>query len=283
MDLDDLSTDFAAAFAAGQASSPAVVQTIEGVPVLITREGTGAHKVTSYERWLPRPMRRAGTVTCHRLPSLLAYLRAYGGPSTLITIDGDKLVIAAVLDYHEHGPEGAPAWGEHRVTFQARLTPEWETWRKASGQRMTQAQFAAFLEDNLPDIASPDGAVIYEMARTIEAAKSAKFASAVRLQNGQTQLAYEETIQARAGEKGALAIVDEFVLGLAPFDGAARYELRARFRYRINDEGGLALWVDLLRPHKVIEAAFDDLVTQVTAAFPDWLIVHGARANGHAQ
>ena len=86
-----------------------------------------------------------------------------------------------------------------------------------------------------------------DMATTIQAKTDINFSSAKRLQNGQVQLQYTETIDARAGANGALEIPKEFTLGLRIFKNGGGYRLKARLKYRLN-AGTLKFWYELDRP-----------------------------------
>jgi uncharacterized protein YfdQ (DUF2303 family) len=134
-------------------------------------------------------------------------------------------------------------------------------WVTANGKRVDQVAFAAFLEDNLPDIAQPPGAQLLELARSLEVKRNVNFASSVRLDNGQTQLTYEEDVKGTAA-KGTIEIPERFILGLAPFEGCAKYRLEARLRYRMA-EGKLAMWFDLFRPEEVLRDAFNAVRKQI--------------------
>lgn len=276
----DQTTDFGAAFAAGRAAAPAQVIEIAGVPHLVWRGPNGGQGVTSYAELLDRPQRVTARPVFFDVASFVQYVARFRDPDTTIFVDRATATLTAVLDYHQETEDNlsiavnGARWGSHVATFKARPTPEWMTWTTASGKRKSQLEFAEFLEDNLADIASPPGAEIYEIARSLEAAKSASFLSGIRLTDGQSQLRYEETITAKAGEKGHLEIPERFLLGLAPFEGAERFEVVARFRYRITD-GKLQLWFDLLRPHKVVEAAFDAVVATAAQGLEGTLLVHG--------
>lgn len=268
----DQTTDFGAAFAAGQAAAPAQVIEIAGVPHLVCHDD---HTVTACAELLERPARVKARPSFFDVASFVQYVTRYRDGDTAIFVDRATATLTAVLDYHEATVlSNGARWTSHVATFKARSTPEWMTWTTASGKRKSQLEFAEFLEDNLADIASPPGAEIYEIARSLEAAKSASFLSGVRLTDGQSQLRYEETITAKAGERGHLEIPERFTLGLAPFEGAERFEVVARFRYRITD-GKLQLWFDLLRPHKVLEAAFDAVVATAAQGLEGTLLVHG--------
>ena len=100
------------------------------------------------------------------------------------------------------------------------------------------------------------------MATTIQATSGINFSSAKRLQDGQTQLTYNENIEARAGANGALAIPKEFTLGLRIFKNGGGYRLKARLKYRLGG-GQIKFWYELERPEAAVEDAFKGYVEQL--------------------
>lgn len=174
----------------------------------------------------------------------------------------DRGTIVAVFNGHTASADGAAGWGDHRATLTLQNTSEWIAWNRASGQMLDQEQFAEFLEDHIGDVREPDGAELLEVATSIQASIGATMKSAIRLDSGQVQVAYEETIEARAGKAGALTIPTRVVLALTPFEGGEPYKVEARFRYRLAN-GSLKLGVVLDRPSDVLKAAFDDVIKAV--------------------
>ena len=186
----------------------------------------------------------------------------------------------AVIDYHE--PNGSAHWGTHRVVLACSPTPDWDAWAKNSAQAKTQVEFARWIEDHIPNIASPAGNDLLLMATTLEAKKDVQFKASTRLQNGEHQFRYEETITGTAGsQSGSIQIPNEFVLGLEPFQGVGLKRVDARFRYRIN-QGELKLWFELVRAQDVLEAAFAEVVAQIREGLSDTLVVAGAAPTGQA-
>ena len=120
---------------------------------------------------------------------------------------------------------------------------------------MTQSEFAEWIEDNMADIQDPGAAQLLDVATTIQATTGINFSSAKRLQNGQVQLQYTETIEARAGATGALEIPREFTLGLRIFKNGGGYLLKARLKYRLHS-GGVKFHYELDRPERSVEDAF---------------------------
>jgi len=76
------------------------------------------------------------------------------------------------------------------------------------------------------------------------------------------------------GIKGNIEIPETMKLGIQIYEGGSAYELEARFRYRIR-EGKVAMWYDLVRPHKAQRAAVNDVFEQIQQQADAALIIHG--------
>ncbi|MDP1686855.1 DUF2303 family protein [Hydrogenophaga sp.] len=206
------------------------------------------------------PNRKRGNVKLKDLDSLLAYCAdQVASERAYIYADPDTRVICAIFN-DQRDPHTA-GWRDHRAEFRAEFTPEFDRWmsRNGHGKAMSQAEFAEFIEDNLADITEPAAQQLLEVASTIQAKTDIQFSSAKRLDNGQVQLGYTETIDARAGANGALEIPREFALGLRIFKNGGGYRLRARLKYRLVS-GGVKFWYELDRPERAVEDAFGGYV-----------------------
>jgi len=204
------------------------------------------------------PSRKRGTVCLKDLASMLAYCADQEATDTgYLYADPDTRTITAVFNDHRDRMEGG--WRDHRASYKAEFTPEFAKWLSKSSAQMTQTEFAEFIEDNFADITEPAAQHLLEMATTIQAKTDISFASAKRLQNGQVQLQYTETIDARAGANGALEIPKEFALGLRIFKNGEGYKLKARLKYRLHS-GTVKFWYELDRPERAVEDAFGGYV-----------------------
>lgn len=237
-------------------TAPRPAELANAVPYALVPESA---KLVSLEALLPVPTRTRQRVDLHDASSFGAYVNRFKAPGTTLYADESKTTVCAVLDHAPTAEE--QRWGGHTASLALRWTREWQTWWAMNGKRVGQLDFATFLEDNLPDIAEPVGAVVLDMARQLDIKKGVSFSSGVRLDNGQTQLCYTEDIQNTAA-KGTLALVDTFTLGLAPFEGAPLYKVMARLRYRLQDSK-LVLWFDLVRPHDVVRQAWRDVLAEI--------------------
>lgn len=236
-------------------------------PFVITPEGYELHDVEAH---LQAPTRKRGTVNVRDADSFIAIVNSEGASGTRLfrAVHPRPQFVAVINDHAESGP----GWGDYRIVYDCPLSPEWVTWQQKNKATMSQADFAQFIEDNLPDIVSPpgskmpDGARMLEVSRTLQAKKKVAFASGIRLSNGETQFAYEEKVDGTAGAKGQFMVPEAFVIGVPVFEGGPSYAVTARLRYRIADGGALAMWFDLERPHKIVEDAVAELNKAIEAA-----------------
>lgn len=250
---------------AQEAASPRTLEPGVAYGVLIPgSENNAAHyEVVDTERFLTAPSRKRGSVTFSTGASLEAYVNKHAiEGATEMFADVDNLRVVAVLNGHAKETTG---WGDHRATLQLRHTPEWKRWAAKDGQLVDQVQFAEHIEQGLAEIVEPPAAEMLELAQTFQANTKVVFRSSNLLNNGQRQLQYEETMDAKAGEKGNLVIPPSFTIGVAPFEGADPYRISARLRFRIR-EGHLTIGYSLDRPDVVLRTAFDDVLTSLESA-----------------
>ena len=243
---------------------------IGATPVVILPEGFSE---TSLEEFLPAPTRGKGTTTLRDQASFVAFVKGLMGEAT--TVYGRYTPPQFLAVFNDTTPEAGPGWADHRAQYDCPVSVEWATWKGSSGKRMSQADFAQFIEDNLPDIASPPAADMLEISRSLEAKKQVAFASGIRLSNGQNEITYTEEVTGTA-QKGKLSIPEVFEIGIAVLEGGVRYAVEARLRYRI-DGGKMQMWYELVRPHKILE----DAVSAVWGEIADALgapVLNGAPA-----
>lgn len=233
-------------------------QTVTGrEPFLVVPDG---YSTLSLDEFREKPARIKQAIKVFDVKSFTAYFTDYCADDSRVFVDKHTPRIRAVIDYHSLD---SAAWGDHTLEYQFRHTPEWLTWAGSNKKEFSQADFAAFIEDNLPDIIAPDPATMIEVSRTLEAKKNVTFGSAVRLANGEVQFAYSEEIRGTAGS-GTIEIPETFDLSIRPFEGSEPYRVTARFRYKLTQET-LKLRYELVRPHKILEDAINTVVTQIEA------------------
>jgi uncharacterized protein YfdQ (DUF2303 family) len=205
------------------------------------------------------PNRKIGTVVLCDVASLLTYCGDQAGQGHgYIYADIDARSLTAVFNDNKAGA----GWRDHRAVFKAELTPEAQRWIAKNGQPFGQTEFAEFIEDNFADLQGDDANTLLTVATTIQASSGINFSSAKRLQDGQTQLVYNESIDASAGPNGEFKIPKTFTLGLRLFKNGDGYKLTARLKYRLHS-GKVTFTYELERPENAIEAAFKGYVGEV--------------------
>jgi len=204
------------------------------------------------------PLTCRTTVKLRDTASFVKYVLDHSTTDSRIYATVSPAVFLAVLDDHstrdkEGDTPSVADWREFRAHFAMPASREWTVWTQADRKPMSQLDFARFIEDNLPDILEPDGATLLEMTLSFEAATAAQFVAQQRLQDG------SHTLQWRAenNASGTVRLPEHIGLAIPVFELEEPQALMARLRYRVAD-GKLAIWYELVRPHKVLETAFRD-------------------------
>ncbi|EMP1643075.1 DUF2303 family protein [Acinetobacter baumannii] len=249
----------------GQESLKTATKSTDVLPFVVVPHGSEVHP---FKELLARPINLEQSVTLHTAKDFIAYVTRYADKNSLVFVDVLRGKFKAVIDYHEVEKETntgsvlAPRHGKHAAHFIAEKTPEFKKIEDKLGEKFSQTNFALFLEDVMPYINQPDAAVLYEIVQTLNAKTNVDFKSGIRTDNGQVQLTYNETIEARAGVTGNLSIPEKLVFGIQVHRGGNHYALPARFRYRIKD-GVITFWYDLDQLEKAIEKSMEDTVEYI--------------------
>jgi len=212
------------------------------------------------------PRRVRGTVTLTDATSWLAYFAKHGSPASEVYGDVRASTVTAVIN----APTDSltPGWGDHRAILALEHSDAWRAWTDHDGKLTGQETFAEPLEARTPDLIDPTAADMLELAQSFQATKGVTFESGTRLASGQRRLQYLETIEGRAGQRGQLDVPTQIAIRVQVWRGIdIAVPMTARFRYRIAP-GGLALGYVLDRVDDVLDAAWQDLLGDLTSALP---------------
>lgn len=236
-----------------------------GAPLVRMPQGTA---LQSLEQYLPNPLTKKAKVVLKQADSLVRYLAKHKieGATTLyaeVDYDQSKCCIKAVINDHN---DDTPGWRNHTAEFSPTLTHEWVTWIGKNGKAMPQAEFAAFIEDNLGDIATiegmPTAAEMLEMALNFELTSDKKFKRKVDLQAGGVHLEFID--QADEASSAKIKYFQRFTLGIPVLLGSASaYPIEARLKFR-QGQGGLMFWYELVRADRVYRQAIDEVIQGIT-------------------
>ena len=262
--LDNIQTVLNAGAAAVQP-----VTTHGGIPYVAVPNGYGIHDL---EHLLPAPARKRAQVTTTDTDSFIYYTKQHGSPNNCTIyadIDSEVSRFNLVGVINDHGADAnAPQWRDHRCLFNPAQAVEWKRWLGKNKATFTQADFAAWLEENLPDIAAvegmPTGADILQMALGFEANAEKRLRSKINLQSGGVQFEFVDDEDKDTRTK--MQVFERFTLGLPVFDGSnSAYPLEARLKYR-EREGKVAFWYELIRPDRVFKTAVTDELGRIKDA-----------------
>lgn len=266
---------------AASAATPTVVEGFDGddaTPRLVALPPDWSTTLHDPERTADAPRRPVATVQVHDAASFAAAVTRRQDEENytpVVYADEETLALVAVLNDDQHGRGG---WRDHRVELALRRTVEWTHWKNADGRLLEQEDFAEFIEAGLTEIQDPPPATMLELAQTFQASTAGRFKGGTRLQTGVRQFLYEEEVDASAGPGGTIAIPETIKLAVRPFYGSDRYQVDARFRYRLRT-GHLTLGYKLDRPHEVERSAFTAVRDGVAELLKDVDVIAG-RAPG---
>lgn len=225
------------------------------------------YEINDLESLLPTPTRKRATVTTTDSDSFIFYIKKHGGDDvTVVYADTDyeanKFSLVGVLD--DHGVTD-PHWRGHRCLFQPTQAVEWRRWLSANKKQFSQTDFAAWLEDNLADVAAvegmPTGADILQMSLGFEANSEKRLRSKINLQSGGVR--FEFVDDEDKDTRTSMQVFERFTLGLPVFEGSkSAYRVEARLKYR-EREGKVIFWYELIRPDLVFKTAVNDEITHI--------------------
>lgn len=236
------------------------------------------YQVKDIEHLQESPARKRGKPVMLDASSFIQYIKKHGNQ--------DETVIYADVDYqaskyglvgiiNDHGTE-TPSWRDHKLTLTPLQSLEWKRWTGANGTQMPQELFAAFLEDNIGDIATvdgmPNGTQMLEMALAFEANSDKRFKKHIDLQGGGAHLEYVDKADEETSVK--MRLFERFTIGIPVFQGATEgYPIEARLKFRTNN-GELKFWYELVRPDRVFKTAVSAEIAKIFAA-TEFMVLFG--------
>lgn len=260
-----------AALAAQAGGVRIITDSASGRSWLDRPSGDGQRAVTEItEPGKVNPGRLSQAVTITEPASLAAYSNRFTTATGVLFGNVSTGVIAALLDYHTPSADGdgvvtdpAATHNEHRATLTLQPSVEWQIWTAASGKMMPQIEFARFIEENAPDIVSPTGADLLEIARDFHAVRSADFRQIVRTDSDNERLEFSDSTTAGATAGGRMVEVPTtFIIEIPVYFGEPPVKMVARFRWK--QEGtALLLGVKLDRLENVRQAEFRRILTDM--------------------
>ncbi len=243
------------------------------------------------DKYLPAPRRRTGTTTLARLQSYIDFTLRHKNEDSIVLVEGtvDKNSIKAeALTIFNADPKGGDdlkaGHGDFKCDYKFPISKELAAFIDNNGKRMSQADFALFLEDHITDMASPhdsetvggvsnfsqvekalggkgaDPITMLELSRGLEVRVTETVKNATKLQSGEMCLKYSTEHSNADGTP--LTIPAWFLIRLPLFEGGQPVDVPVRLRYRVNE--GTAIWFyELYQMNKAFDEAFDQAVAYI--------------------
>lgn len=240
-----------------------------------------------------KPRARTGTAEATTLESfirLVNHHRRDGESVIFANTDWRAPSLTAVLDYHvtaeaedrdidDFEDLGARS-GRHRVHYAYPLSEPWQAWVKGNGAKMTQRDFAEFLEEHITELAAPTEAEriqwerdykarfatpaeLLDLSRGLEVTVGARVKNRTKLQTGETQMVFE--VEYADAEGGELVVPGLFLLSVAPFHRGQIIRIPVRLRFRAGAQD-ITWFYEMIRPDQFIDERLQDDVETVVAA-----------------
>lgn len=269
------------------------VVTKDGVDFLVHNNEMSVKDLTALtEKYAPAPRRRTGTTTLARLQSYIDFTNRHRNDDSIVLVEGtvDKNSIKAeALTIFNADPKGGDelkaGHSDFRCDYKFPISKELAAFIAKNGQRMSQSDFALFLEDHITDMASPYGVnlngeitndfssiekalggkgadpiTMLELSRGLEVRVTETVKNATKLQSGEMCLKYSTEHSNADGTP--LTIPAWFLISLPLFEGGQPVDVPVRLRYRVTE--GTAIWFyELYQMNKAFDAAFDQAVEYI--------------------
>lgn len=255
-------------------SIPDVTEAFAFVPA-----GNGAMQLMSlkqfHDEWRDAPERASGTATALTLESFIALVNRHKDNDSVVFADiiGDAPSLTAIIDYRRK--EGDPRFQRHRVHYAYPVAEEWTAWKEQDGDKLSQSDFAAWVEEHIHEIGDPEDfadretvealfrgkmatpADLFTLSRGLKISADISVKEVRDLASGQAQIAFEETH--KDGEGAPLKVPQLFLVRVPFFVSQPAATLVARLRYRLHS--GKIVWhYELWRWRDAMQVALiDDL------------------------
>jgi uncharacterized protein YfdQ (DUF2303 family) len=236
-----------------------------GIDFLIHPTGISANPVAT--KFLPTPPRVSRSVTLADLGELQNYLNELlvtsGAIYPVIFATYEELKFTLYPNFHR-GTD--LSWLDHVASVRLVHSREFKAWQQKDGVRMSQVEFAEFIDKNVIDITEPTGASMLTMAQTLESTRTEVFKSAVRVSSGTHKFTWANDT---ADGSGNTEVPERFKLALRVFQGDEEaVEITAKLYYRIKD-GALTFFFQLHRVDEIVEKLWTEKLVRLREDLQD--------------
>lgn len=254
------------------ALSGAGIHMVNDLPVAVRPKDVD---ISVMRELMARPERIRETFATGDYDSFIRYVTNYNGITSdaeqFCTVSGDgksqKMDVTFTFDYHNKNT-GEAGNCNHVARYAPATSIEWQRWIGNDGNLLTQAQFADFIESNIPDIHvpkddlnAPSGATMLSLAKELQVTASIDVDSRSDRVSGGVSFKYAEKIEGRQNGK-QVTVPEHFYIAIPMHVGGPAYVIKVMFRFRRVDQH-VKMGYELYRVHKLYESALDALVERL--------------------
>lgn len=238
------------------------------------------------DEYLTRPERKRGVARLTTVQSLIDITNRFKDGNSAIFVkfgvEGQGESLTTVFDYNEATPEGSPRFGEHMAVYDFPKTEKWKTWLGMSKEKISQIEFANFIEENILDLLAPPSAEdkseaaeniravskklglaiagpekLLELARGLSIFEGAKATNVVNTSSGEIQIEFTTEHRDASGQR--FSPPGLFLIGVQIFEDGPAYRIPVRLRYRL--QNGQIAWIyEILNAQQYVRDAITDTV-----------------------
>lgn len=254
-------TEYDAAYEAGRiAGANTKVQWLgpnSEIPYMLVPEG---YAVRDLSNLLPDPLNIDQLTTLYDGASFAAYVNRFKDGRTLVFADPHGSSFKAELDFHT---ADQPSKCEHSAGLGLKLSPEWTAWQGKEGVALDPQSLARFIEEQLPVIHEPSGAVLLTAIRHFRAERNVSYNKVLsNMDNSTLELNYSDGTRATS----EIEVPAEFKLLLPVFRHGTPAEMVVKVEWKLLDEGKIQFTLRRQRPDDVKDAAFKTACDEIQKA-----------------
>lgn len=249
--------------------------------VVVLPEGKNVYSLKEHlDEYLPVPQRKAGMASLTQLDAFVAYVNRHKTAQSVVFLDDrvpTQIKMHAVFNPHGSG-ETDPGYADFGAVYPFPMSEEWKSW--TGSKELSQAGFAAFLEDHIADVLDPSvagektkrvsadlgiqfagPAKLMELSRGLSISVDQRVAQHVNTNTGEGRLVFSEEHRDASG--APLAVPGGFAIGIPVFRLGPAYQVAVRLRYRVTSEKKVAWVMTLHGVDRVLEHAIGEAEAKV--------------------
>ncbi len=224
------------------------------------------------ERTSPEVLR--GTTALHTCDSFIEFANRYKSDNSAIFYSKKQQHITCVFDC---ATKEQTSFEQYKAVYAFPFSKELRAWSGNNGEKMSQLDFAMFIEQNVLDLAEPPapdiespalkeirmrcGGLYAPVNKMVELSKGIAVRADERavikhdLNTGEATINFSSEHTDVNGK--AVKVPNMFVIVIPVLEGGKAYQLPCRLRYRLNS-GSVIWWYEVINLDKAIELAVNE-------------------------